>query len=139
MKISIACLLLNLGISAALVLPLHQGGLGIANTLTSGVNVALLTFALRKKLARLDLEPLRKTFLPLAAAGLAAALTAWLGGRWWDHWERSRGHVTITLKIGAVFAPALLAGLVYLGLALAFRVPAAREMWGMVHNRGRKH
>jgi len=138
MKISIACLMLNLAISAALVLPLHQGGLGIANTLTSCVNVALLTFALRKKLARLDLEPLRRTFLPLAAAGLAAALTAWLGARAWGHWEQSRGHVTLVLKVGAVFAPALLAGLVYLGLALAFHVPAAGEMWDLLRTRVRK-
>ena len=138
MKISIACLLLNLGVSALLVIPLHQGGLGIANTLTSGVNVALLTFALRKRLARLDLEPLRQTLLPLAAAGAAALLTAWLGRDWWEHWEAGRRHVGIALKIGAVFAPALVAGLVYLGLALAFRVPAAREMWALARTRGRK-
>ena len=35
MKISIVCLVLNLILAAALVVPLRQGGLGIANTLTS--------------------------------------------------------------------------------------------------------
>src|SRR5208337_4508096 len=35
MKISLACLTLNLVLSALLVVPLRQGGLGIANTITS--------------------------------------------------------------------------------------------------------
>jgi peptidoglycan biosynthesis protein MviN/MurJ (putative lipid II flippase) len=99
------------------------------------VNVALLVFALRKKLARLDLEPLQKTFLPLAIAGTAAALIAWEG---WQVWEERLGHATIPLKIGAVFAPAIAAGLAYVVLALTFHIPAAQEMWGMVRSRLRR-
>jgi hypothetical protein len=38
------------------------------------------------------------------------------------------GHATLALKIGAVFIPAGSAGLVYWLTALAFRIPAAREM-----------
>jgi putative peptidoglycan lipid II flippase len=135
MKISIACLAFNLAVSAVLVLPLQQRGLGLANTLSSAVNVALLVFALRKKLARLDLEPLQKTFLPLAIAGTAAALIAWEG---WQVWEERLGHATIPLKIGAVFAPAIAAGLAYVVLALTFHIPAAQEMWGMVRSRLRR-
>jgi putative peptidoglycan lipid II flippase len=125
MKISIACLVLNLILGAALVVPLRQGGLGIANTVTSIFNVWLLLFALRKKMGKLDMESLRKTFLPLAVAGLLAGLLAWLG---WRFWENSLGHQTIALKIGAVFAPAGIAGLVYWLVALAFKIPAAKEM-----------
>jgi putative peptidoglycan lipid II flippase len=125
MKTSIACLVMNFILAAILVVPLKQGGLGIANTVTSIGNVGLLTFALRKKLGKLEMESLRKTFLPLAAAGLVAGLLAWLGGRFW---ESQIGHATIALKIGAVFAPAGIAGLVYWLLALAFKIPAAKEM-----------
>jgi len=125
MKISIACLVLNLILGAALVVPLRQGGLGIANTVTSIFNVWLLLFALRKKMGKLDMESLRKTFLPLATAGVLAGLLAWLG---WRIWENSLGHQTIALKIGAVFAPAGIAGLVYWLVALAFKIPAAKEM-----------
>ncbi|MEI9866614.1 MAG: murein biosynthesis integral membrane protein MurJ [Limisphaerales bacterium] len=64
MKISLACLVLNLLIAIALVVPLKQGGLGIANTITSVCNAGLLFFALRKKLGRLDMGELRATFLP---------------------------------------------------------------------------
>ena len=125
MKISLACLALNLLIALALVVPLKQGGLGIANTITSVANAGLLFFALRKKLARLDMASLRATFLPLAIAGLAAGLIAWQG---WRLWETTLGHETLALKIGAVFVPAITAGLVYGILALTFKIPAAKEM-----------
>jgi putative peptidoglycan lipid II flippase len=125
MKISIACLVLNLILGAALVAPLRQGGLGIANTVTSVCNVGLLAFALRKKLGKLEMEPLRATFLPLAAAGLLAGLLAWFG---WQLWESKIGHATIALKIGEVFVPAGIAGLVYWLVALTFNIPAAKEV-----------
>jgi putative peptidoglycan lipid II flippase len=125
MKISLACLALNLLIAAALVVPLKQGGLGIANTITSVANAGLLFFALRKKLGRLEMAPLRAAFLPLAVAGIAAGIVAWFG---WQSWEKSLGHETLALKIGAVFVSAIVAGLVYGTIALAFKVPAAREM-----------
>ena len=125
MKTSIACLVLNFILAAILVEPLKQGGLGIANTVTSICNVGLLTFALRKKLGKLEMEPLRATFLPLAVAGVLAGLLAWAG---WRFWENSVGHETLALKIGAVFVPAGVAGGIYLLTALAFKIPAAKEM-----------
>ena len=125
MKISLVCLTVNLVLAALLVVPLRQGGLGIANTITSVCNAGLLFFALRKKLGKLEMESLRATFLPLAVAGMLAGLVAWSG--WWS-WENYLGHKTIALKIGAVFVPAGVAGLVYWLLALAFKIPAAKEM-----------
>ena len=135
MKISLACLTLNLLLAAALVVPLKQGGLGIANTITSLANAGLLFFALRKKLGRLEMAPLRATFLPLAVAGLLAGLTAWQGGRLWEQWL---GHETLALKIGAVFIPAITAGLVYGLLALVFKIPAAHEITNLVLAKFRK-
>ncbi len=129
MKISIACLVTNLLLAGALVVPLQQGGLGIANTLTSICNVSLLAFALRKKMGKLEMESLRKTLLPLAAGSVLAGLIAWFGGY---VWEGSLGHETILLKIGAVFVPAGIAGLVYWLIALACKVPAAKEMTDLV-------
>ena len=125
MKISLACLALNLLLAAALVVPLKQGGLGIANTITSVANASLLFFALRKKLGRLEMAPLRAMVVPLANAGLAAGLIAWQS---WRLWENALGHDTLVLKIGAVFVPATAAGLVYGIFALAFKVPAAKEL-----------
>ena len=64
MKFSIVCLTINFRRHAAV--PLREGGPGIVNTLTSGLNVGLLLFALRKKLGKLKLESLRKNLPPLA-------------------------------------------------------------------------
>ncbi|MGD1087158.1 MAG: murein biosynthesis integral membrane protein MurJ [Verrucomicrobiota bacterium] len=125
MKISIACLVLNLMLAAMLVVPLKQGGIGLANTATSICNASLLLLALRKKLGKLEMESLRVTFLPLAIAGLVAGLIAWLG---WRFWEKSLGHETLALKIGEVFVPAGIAGLIYWLVTLALKIPAAKEI-----------
>ena len=125
MKISICCLFVNLILAGILIVPLRQGGLGIANTLTSGCNVALLLFALRKKLARLEMGGLRESFLALAVAGTVAGLIAWLS---WRLWEKELGHASLALKLGAVFVPAGIAGAAYLFITLKARLPAAREM-----------
>jgi putative peptidoglycan lipid II flippase len=125
MKISLACLALNFLLAAALVSPLKQGGLGIANTATSIVNVWLLLFALRKRLEKLEMESLQKIMFPLFLATVFAGLLAWQS---WRLWEDGIGHETIALKIGAVFVPAAIAGLVYLLAALWLEIPAAKEI-----------
>jgi putative peptidoglycan lipid II flippase len=135
MKISIVCLVINFIISCILIQPMHEGGPGIANMLTSLINVGLLVFALRKKLARLEMTSLRTILLPLAVAGLLAGIIAWQG---WRLWENFLGHETLALKIGAVFVPAIAAGLVYGMLALLFKIPAAKEMLEFAFARFRK-
>jgi putative peptidoglycan lipid II flippase len=125
MKISIACLALNFILAAMLVTPLKQGGLGIANTVTSICNVGLLLFALQKKLGKLEMESLRKDFLQLVWIVILAGIIALM---LWKFWENSLGHATIALKIGEVFVPAIAAGLIYGILALVFKIPAAKEI-----------
>jgi putative peptidoglycan lipid II flippase len=125
MKIGAACLALNLILAVALVHPLRQGGLGIANTATSIVNVCLLLFALRKKMGKLEMGSLRASLLPLTAAGALAGGAAFFGARFW---EGSLGHATLALKIGAVFAPAAAAGLIYWFVAWTLKIPAACEI-----------
>jgi putative peptidoglycan lipid II flippase len=135
MKISIACLMLNLVIAGALVIRYRQGGLGMANTITSVCNVSLLTFALRKKLGRLDMEPLKATFAPLAIAAAVAGVTAW---GCWRLWEEHIGHGNLALKIGAVFGPATLASAVYWLIGMAAKVPAAHEIVAFAFSKVRK-
>jgi putative peptidoglycan lipid II flippase len=132
MKISMVCLALNLIFAVCLVWPFRQGGLGLANTVSSAFNVALLLYVLRRKLGKLDLEPLRATLLPLAGAGALAVLISWWGARFWEH---SVGHQTLALKIGAVFVPGAVAGLVYWLIALAAKVPAAKEITHLIFRR----
>ncbi len=125
MKISLVCFAVNLGLAAMLIMPLRQGGLGIANTLTSICNVSLLFFALRKKMGKLEMAPLRQALQTLGPVALLAGGIAWGGWQWW---EKSIGHANLALKIGAVFVPAGIAGGFYLAMALFCKVPAAKEM-----------
>jgi len=135
MKTSVFCLILNLLLAFALVWRFKQGGLGIANTITAMLNVGLLTYALRRKLKRLEWQPLRATLLPVAGAGALAGLVAWGGWRWW---ECALGHWTLALKLGAVFVPACVAGLLYWLLTLAGKVPAACDITHVAFSRLRR-
>src|SRR6185295_8962177 len=107
MKTSVFCLGLNLLLAALLVWRYKQAGLGVANTITSLVNVGLLLYALRRKLRKLEMASLRAELLPLVLAGTVAGLIAWYG---WRFWENSFGHESFASKIGAVFVPAVVAG-----------------------------
>ena len=125
MKTSVFCLIVNLLLAAVLVWRFKQGGLGIANTLTSLLNVGLLTYGLRRKLKCLDLQPLRAPTTKLAVAGIVAGFTAWwLAGSW----ASKLGHASVALRIGEVFVPAVIAGICYWAFALMLRVPAAQEV-----------
>ena len=135
MKISIFCLLLNVPLSIALIWKFRQGGLGMANTLTSLLNVALLAYSLRRKLKTLAMPSVRGLLLQLlviTAVSGAVAWSAWLG------WERWLGHASLALKIGAVFVPAVLAGLVYWLVASATKIAAAQEITGLVFQKFRR-
>jgi putative peptidoglycan lipid II flippase len=129
MRISVFCLALNLALAAALVWRFKQGGLGLANTASAALNVFLLTHALKRKLTKLEMDSVRRTLLPLACAGGLALVVSWWG---WRFWEQALGHETLVLKIGAVFAPAAVAALIYFVTTLAWKIPAAKEMGGLL-------
>ncbi len=132
MKISVFCLVLNLGLSIWLVREFREAGLAGSNTATAGVNTALLLFALRKKLARLDWGPLIRLLPGLLGAaalcGLVAAALSWF-------WERRLGHAGLAMRLGAVFVPGGIAGLGYWVVAWWLGVPAARELTHLLGSR----
>ena len=103
--------------------------------MSASLNLALLVYALRRKLSRLGLTGLVHTLLVLVPdavlAGMVAAALAWL-------WEKQLGHATLLLKAGVVFVPGGIAVLVYWLLALWLKVPAAREMTDLALQRFRK-
>jgi putative peptidoglycan lipid II flippase len=135
MKVSLACLVLNLVVAALLVVPLRQAGLGLANTISAGVNVWLLLRALRLKMPKFDLAPLGRLLATMLAITVLAGLTAW-GAHYLCH--RAWGHATLLRKAGDVFVPMALATAVYGGLALWARVPQAHEFGELVLRRFRR-
>lgn len=134
MRISVFCLALNAVVSALLVWPMKEAGLALANTLTSMVNVTLLAHALRRKLARLEWQTLRRHFpAMLGAAVCAGALAWWLANLWGRRW----GHDTVPLRLGEVFLPMLAGTLVYFGLNWWLKVPFLQECLAQLPGRRR--
>jgi putative peptidoglycan lipid II flippase len=128
MRISIFCLIINVVFAAALVWHFKQGGLGIANTLSATTNMALLLYALRKKLKTLDLVELRKSFIVLGCAAIIAGGVA--GATAW-YWTAHLGHARIMLKLGEVFVPIAAASLVYLAISIVFKTGHLTELAGL--------
>jgi hypothetical protein len=125
MKISIVCLTLNLVLAAALVVPLRQGGLGIANTITSVLQ--------RRPAALCAAEKTGETGNGIAARHV---LCRWPSPAFWPGWWRGRaggsGKIPRPPNHRAENRRGVCAGgnrgLVYWLLALAFKIPAAKEM-----------
>lgn len=129
MKISIICLLVNLALVVALVGPMRQGGLGLANTLSGWLNVALLLVALRGKAGGIEWRELKRALGPVVVCAATAGAVAWGVAAWWT---RRLGHETTGLKIGEVLAPLMLAGGIYWLATWLARVPTAREVTGLL-------
>ena len=136
MQISAVCLGLNLIIVLPLIFTFPKGqqagALGVANVASSLVNVALLSYALKRKMPKWRFGPLIKPLIGmLLTAGIAGALA------WFLHaeWVARLGNETVWLKIGEVFAPAIPAALVYWGITSAMGIREARDFVALVRNR----
>ncbi|HWX18769.1 MAG TPA: murein biosynthesis integral membrane protein MurJ [Candidatus Binatia bacterium] len=135
MKISLVCLVLNLGFALWLVRTYREAGLGVANTLSATFNLLLLVYALRRKLSNLDLAELRRTLLVLVPTATLAGIVAALFS---SFWEKELGHRSLPLKLGAVFVPGGIAVLLYWLAALGMKVRAASEMTELVLEKVRR-
>ncbi len=132
MKISVFCLALNTLLTFPLVWAFQQAGMGMANTTTGILNVTLLVIALRKKLKTLEMAPVRNRLLAIAGAALAAGVIA-IAVR--VSWTRALGHQTLLLRLGEVFVPCAAAAVAYFGIALAMRIPFARDILAVLRRK----
>jgi len=84
-KIAFAALVANAVLGALLMHPLQHGGLALATSLAAGMNFALLVFLLRKKMGRIGLGKIVRSFLKSLGASLlmgSVALIISLQGEW---------------------------------------------------------
>ncbi|HKQ40775.1 MAG TPA: murein biosynthesis integral membrane protein MurJ [Verrucomicrobiae bacterium] len=125
MRVSAFCLVVNIVLAAGLIWRYRQAGLGLANTVSAAVNAALLIFALRKKLAKLEWGALRTQVPALMGAGMLAGAVAY-GVRVW--WDKGFGYATLPYKLGDVFVPMLAATGVYLALGFWLKVPFVKDL-----------
>jgi putative peptidoglycan lipid II flippase len=135
MRISLVCLAVNLILAVPLIILLRQGGMGLANTISAAANSALLIYALKRALPKFSLREFLPNVAAVSGAATLAGVTAWGSNALWERWL---GHAHLPQQLGAVFVPMLLAGMVYLALALWLKLPQAREILGLVRGRFRK-
>jgi putative peptidoglycan lipid II flippase len=132
MRISVFCLTLNVVFAAALVWRFKQAGLGIANTLSATMNMALLLYALRKKLKTLELAALLKPLIALTGAAILAGAVAW---KLESFWNMRIGHHRFWLQMGEVFVPIAAASLAYFAISIVFKTGHVRELLGLFRSR----
>ena len=133
MQISAVCLCLNIVVLLPLIFMfpkgLQAGALGVANALSSLLNVGLLSYALKRKMPKWEIQPLLRPFAGMLLAAVVAGGVAWfLHGQW----VANLGYETVWLKIGEVFAPAIVAALVYWGITAAIGLREARDLFALI-------
>lgn len=134
MRISIFCLAINLIFTAIFLFQfrLGSGSLGLANTLSSTFNVALLGTFLGNKLKTLELTEFFKTVPKVLVSAALAAVVAWYSVSFWTNYY---GHTDLWMRLGEVFIPMILASVVYFAVSLILRVPSAQDIVKLVLRR----
>lgn len=132
MKVSVFCLGANLLLSLLFITHLRQAGLGLANSITSFINVWLLFRALRKKLGGLELAEVRRCLKPVAAAAILAGALSSFSYIIWDHWF---GGATLAVRLGAVFVPAGIAAVLYCAVLWGNKLPAATAVLELIQRK----
>jgi len=88
-KIAVVSLLANVALSLILMVPLKHGGLALANSLASMVNVSLLLVWLRKRIGGIDWGRILRSLVQVAVASAAMGWVASLvTGRTSSSWGR---------------------------------------------------
>jgi len=123
-KVSAAMVLLNLSLTLALVKPLGERGISIANSVTGFASFLVLNTLLRKSQPDLSLKPVFTGFLKSFAAG------ALMGGAAWGVYRLMGGGLgdTIARKLALAFVPIAAGMAVYLLLARILGMDEARML-----------
>ncbi|MFH1061231.1 MAG: murein biosynthesis integral membrane protein MurJ [Pseudomonadota bacterium] len=130
-KVGAVCVVINVGLSLALMDPLKHVGLALATSLTSAANLGMLLWLLRRRLGRLGGREVLTSALRCGLAALVMAGVVWavvylpdwgpLGGFW-------RRLVRPLAGLGAGLAA-------YLALAWVMRLRELRELMQVVRRR----
>jgi putative peptidoglycan lipid II flippase len=81
MKVAVVALMANLFLSLILMGPLKHGGLALANSLASMLNVVILVWILRARMGHLQGMKFFRSFLKILLASLIMGLFAYYGAR----------------------------------------------------------
>ncbi len=132
MRISVFCLMTNVILVFQLVPMFEQGGMGMANTATSCLNLGLLIYALRRKFRSLSFEDLYSGGHRMLASSVLAGIVTWALYAGLDGWL---GHVSFVGRFVGVFGPLLVGGSVYWATAYWLKVEGAAAILGLIKSK----
>ncbi|MFP4477189.1 MAG: murein biosynthesis integral membrane protein MurJ [Desulfatibacillaceae bacterium] len=128
-RVSIISLAANMVLSLALMGPLAHGGLALATTLASTLNLLLLMINLKGRLGSLFGRDIMASLLKTAAGSAVMGGAVWLLAGWLP-----TGSGTLE-RLGVVAVCMTVGGVVYAGAALAFRSPELIDMANVVRKK----
>lgn len=128
MILSAVAVLVNLGLSLALIGSLQHGGLALANSIAALVDMILLTFFLNRRLGGMWAPGMWRfiLFVILASLAMGGAIEAVSG---WFSLSAASGTVTLIGQVGLAAAAGLA---VYLVALTVLRVEEIRQFWDFV-------
>lgn len=124
-KVGVSMVVLNLGLTIALVGRLRETGIAIANSVTGLATFVVLNVMLRRRLPDLELRPVYVALAKSALASLLMAAAAW--GLWRGLTVAVEG-ATLGPKLVRALVPVAAGGAVYFGLARLFRMDEALRL-----------
>ena len=133
MRISIACLTMNLVFVLFLIQPFEERGLGMANSMSAFINAGLLMHAMRIKLkGNIDFKPLLKTVGLMAVLAAVAAQLAW-GVLVVLESAIEADH--LGARLAKVFVPALIAAAGYGFAGWWLKLDAAKDVAALISHK----
>ncbi len=132
-KISIIAVISNMLLSGAFLLwtQLAHGGLALATSLASMLNITLLTVLLRRKIGRIDASRIARSLLKIIPASIAVGAIGWrvAGNPLWE----GTGHTLF--KAGLLIGTVTGSMLMYTVLMWLMKSEEFAFLWGMVRKK----
>ena len=107
-------------------------GLAMVTSLTNAINAVLLLWLLRRQVGQLDGRKVLESCLRVTPACVGLGLVCWFGSH---ALEARLGSTRELAKLITVMGPLCVGGVVFLGLAAAFRVEELASAWRLVTKR----
>jgi putative peptidoglycan lipid II flippase len=129
-KIAVLALCTNIVLSMIAILwtPLAHGGLALATSLASMLNLGLLTVMLRKKIGRMDGRRILTSLIKIVPTSIAMGAIGWWISRN-PVWDMGRNTLFKSeLLVGGMVASVLF----YIAAMWVLRSEELKFMWGMV-------
>jgi putative peptidoglycan lipid II flippase len=135
-KIAVVALISNMLLSGAFLLwtPLAHGGLALANSLASMINISLLTILLRKKIGRIDARRIAASLLKVIPASIAMGTIGWWISRY-PLWQSTGNTLYKAELLGGAMAASVC---FYLLLMWVLRSEELKFLWGMVKRKAKR-